>query len=228
MSQIIALRDALRPHLSWHGARLSFMAAFLIALFRVKTVNFADLATAFVDKAQPDSHYKRIQRFFQEFEVDYCAIANTVIALLKIPQPWVLSLDRTEWQFGQTTYNILMLGVVYQGVAFPLVWTMLDKRGNSNTTERIALIERFLKWFPDAEIQDLMADREFLGQQWFRYLLTYPRIRFRIRIRESENLDDGRRDLKARIVFADLAMGESKILARRVWGNWVFVAGLRL
>jgi hypothetical protein len=121
MSQLTALREALRPHLGWHGARLSFVAAFLIALFRVKTVNFAELATAFVGKAQSESHYKRMQRFFRDFELDYQAIAQTVIALLHIPQPWVLSLDRTEWQFGQTTYNILMLGVVYQDVAFPLV-----------------------------------------------------------------------------------------------------------
>jgi hypothetical protein len=195
MSQITALREALRPHLGWHGARLSFVAAFLIALFRVKTVNFAELATAFVGKAQPESHYKRMQRFFGEFEVNDRTIAHSVIALLKIPQPWVLSLDHTEWQFGQTTYNILMLGVVHQGMAFPLVWTMLDKRGNSNTTEGIALVERFLVLFPDAVIQELMADREFLGQQWFRYLLNYPRIRFRIRIRESEKLNDGQRDL---------------------------------
>jgi hypothetical protein len=105
---------------------------------------------------------------------------------------------------------------------------MLDKRGNSNTTERIALIEQFLTLFPDAEVENVMADRETRGQAWFRYLLSYPRIRFRIRIRDSEKLNDGRRDLKAKIAFADLAIGESKILARRVWGTWVLVAGLRL
>lgn len=76
MSQIIALREALRPHLGWHGARLSFVAAFLIALFRVKSVNFAELATAFVGKAEPESHYKRMQRFFGEFEGDYRTIAK--------------------------------------------------------------------------------------------------------------------------------------------------------
>jgi hypothetical protein len=26
-------------------------------------------------------------------------------------------------------FNILMLGVVYEGVAFPLVWCLLEKRG---------------------------------------------------------------------------------------------------
>lgn len=228
MSEIIALRDALRPHLGWHGARLAFVATFLIALFRVKTVNFAELATAFVGGAQIDSNYKRLQRFFRHFEIDYRVIARTVMALMDIPQPWVLSLDRTEWQFGQTTYNILVLGVVHQGVAFPVIWTFLDKRGNSNTQERIDLIEQFLAVFPSAEIAYLAADREFLGQAWFRYLLRYPGIAFRIRIRESEQLGDGQRSLRAAVVFQDLRVGQSKTLGRKLWGYWVFVAALRL
>jgi hypothetical protein len=56
-----------------------------------------------------------------------------------------LSIDRTNWKFGQTDINIFMLGVVYHGVAFPLLFSMLDKRGNSNSGERIALIERFIR-----------------------------------------------------------------------------------
>ena len=40
-----------------------------------------------------------------------------------------------------------MLGVVYKGVAFPLLFTMLNKRGNSNSQERIDLVNRFIKLF---------------------------------------------------------------------------------
>jgi hypothetical protein len=58
MNQVTLLRDALRPHLAWHGASLSFVAAFLIAWLRVKTVNFSELATTFNGQAQADSHYK--------------------------------------------------------------------------------------------------------------------------------------------------------------------------
>ncbi|MEM8723815.1 MAG: IS4 family transposase, partial [Cyanobacteria bacterium P01_G01_bin.39] len=47
MNQINLLRQALKPHLEWHGARLSFLALFLIALLRVKTVNLAEIATGF-------------------------------------------------------------------------------------------------------------------------------------------------------------------------------------
>ena len=79
MNQVTLLRDALRPHLAWHGARLSFLAAFLIVLLRVKTINFAELASAFEGKAQTDSHYKRIQRFFRHYKLDYAEIAQAVV-----------------------------------------------------------------------------------------------------------------------------------------------------
>ena len=61
----------------------------------------------------------------------------------QIPHPWTLSLDRTTWSFGSVHVNILMLGIAHEGVAFPLFWTMLDKRGNSNSDERIDLLEHF-------------------------------------------------------------------------------------
>ncbi len=121
MNQVTLLRDALRLHLAWHGARLSFLAAFLIALLRVKTVNFSELATGFSGKAQMDSPYKRLQRFFRHYELDYAEMAEAVVALIAIPEPWVLSLDRTEWQFGECVFNLLMLGVVHEGIAFPVV-----------------------------------------------------------------------------------------------------------
>ena len=53
------LRQALKPHLKWHGARLNFLALFLIALLRVKTVNLTELATGSRSKAQVDSHAGR-------------------------------------------------------------------------------------------------------------------------------------------------------------------------
>lgn len=118
MNQVTLLREALRPHLAWHGARLSFLATFLIALLQVKTVNFVELATAFSGKAASDSHYKRIQRFFRLYELDFAEMAQAVINLMAIPEPSVLSLDRTEWQFGGCVFNVLMLGVVHEGVAF--------------------------------------------------------------------------------------------------------------
>lgn len=230
MNQVTLLREALRPHLAWHGARLSFLAAFLIALLRVKTINFAELATAFSGKAQTDSHYKRLQRFFRHYELDYAEIAQAVVTLMDIPEPWVLSIDRTEWQFGECIFNILMLGVVHEGVAFPLVWCLLDKRGNSNSDERMTLFNQFLERFGERELACLTADREFVGKAWLGYLLKDPCTPFRFRIRENHTLTHGRQTLKVSVVFQDLQPGQHKVLRdkRRLWGQWVYIAALRL
>ena len=58
-----------------------------------------------------------------------------------------LTLDRTNWKWGKRDINILMLAIVYRGIAIPIVWTLLNKRGNSDTKERIALIQRFISIF---------------------------------------------------------------------------------
>ena len=64
---------------------MSFVATFLIALLRVRTVNLSELATAFSGKAQTDSDYKRLQRLFWDFEIDYAA-TDAVIALMAIQE----------------------------------------------------------------------------------------------------------------------------------------------
>ena len=79
MNQIILLRKRLKPLLGWHGARLSFLALFLIALLRVKTINLVELATGFRSPAKTDSNYKRLQRFFKDFNLDYAAIARVIV-----------------------------------------------------------------------------------------------------------------------------------------------------
>jgi len=230
MDQITQLRRVLQPHLGWHGARLAFVALFLIALFRVKTVNLAELATGFCGNAHTDSHYKRLQRFFADFELDYSGVAYTVVRLMGIPEPWGLSLDRTEWQFGGCVFNILTLGIVHEGMAFPVVYLLLDKRGNSNTDERIDLMQEFLALFPERKIAFLTTDREFVGKDWLGYLLQRPKTPIRARIRESEHLWDGSQSLRASVVFADLQPGQLKVLSkrRRLWGHWVYVAATRL
>jgi Transposase DDE domain len=230
MNQVTLIRKTLQPHLSWHGARLTFLALFLIALFRVKTVNLSELAVGFMGKAQQESNYKRLQRFFRGFEFDYYDIARLVSGMMQIPQPWVLSLDRTNWEFGGCVFNILMLGVVHEGVAFPLLWVMLDKKGNSHQGERIDLLDDFLEVFPEVEVAYVTGDREFLGELWIDYLNNTRKLPLRIRIRHSDKLYDGQRFLKAQVLFSHLQPGERMVLKnrRRVWGHWLHVSALRL
>lgn len=58
MTQINRLQAALRTYLPWHGARLTFLALFLVALFRVETVNLDKLSSVFANWAKPESSCK--------------------------------------------------------------------------------------------------------------------------------------------------------------------------
>lgn len=230
MDQINLLRHTLKQHLPWHGARLNFLALFLIALIRVRTVDLSGLSLAFRTSAKAESSYKRLQRFFAKFDLDFTVIAKTVVSLMNIPQPWVLSIDRTQWSFGSTCFNIFVLGIIYNGVAFPVTWTMLEKKGNSNSGERMDLLDQFWQIFPDAQVSYVCGDREFIGQEWLTYLMIEPMIPFRLRIKADHKIGDGRKSLAASIIFAHLQIGESQTLSgkRWVWGRQVYVSALGL
>lgn len=231
MEMVAILIPILQGAFHWNRARVQFLAHFLVALLQVKNVNFTEIATAFATKAKIESNYKRIQRFFRSFAIDFAVIAWAIAKMLPLGDvPWVLTLDRTNWKFGKRNINILVLGIAYRGIAFPILWVLLPKRGNSNTGERIALMNRFLTVFSIGKIQCLTADREFLGQEWFSYLLEMN-ISFRIRIRENMYIANSTGiATKAKILFRHLAIGESQILdgRRLVDGSLVYVIGLRL
>ena len=135
-------------------------------------------------ESQVLSRLRRIQLFFADFIVDSDLIARLLFALLPNKTSLTISIDRTNWKFGEADINIFMLSVCYEGMALPVMWEMLDKRGNSNTAERTGLIGRFIGLFGKQCIAALVADREFIGDQWFSYL-EKESIPFHIRIREN-------------------------------------------
>lgn len=180
------LISVLTPHFQdkVNMARIKFIAHFIIALCKVQTVTFEKLANAFESSASSKSSLRRIQRCIADYTLDSDLIARLVFSLLPKQQQLILSIDRTNWKFGQTNINIFMLGVVYKGVAFPLLFTMLDKRGNSNSKERIDLVNRFIRLFGKEIIGSIVADTEFVGDSWLGFLNSNG-IRYYIRIRNN-------------------------------------------
>src|ERR687896_1914817 len=137
MDHTTMLTDVLILHFAgWHLARIKCLAYLIAGLFKVKTVNLTQIATTFPGHAEIESHYRRLQRFFQQVEFDSTLIAQFVVSFLP-STTYTLALDRTTWMLGCFPINFLVLSVVHQGVAFPIMWTFLAKKGNSNTTERI-------------------------------------------------------------------------------------------
>ena len=86
------------------------------------------------------------------------------------PGRYTLALVRTNWKVGAVDLNILMLSIVHRGVGIPVVWTVLSKAGNSDTSERMTVIEIFLDMFGAQNIACLLGDREFVGREWFHFL----------------------------------------------------------
>ena len=92
--------------------------------------------------------------------------------VLFIPRGRVtLCLDRTEWKFGQTEVNVLMLTARCGEVAIPLFWELLDKKsGNSAVADRVGLLNKAIDLLGIQRIGLLVADWEFVGANWVRYL----------------------------------------------------------
>lgn len=225
------LRDSLKVHLGWGKSRVDCFVGMLLGLFRLKQINLTQLALAFASEAGPQSRYRRLQRFFSAVVFDYDAIARLILGLFDFHrEPYYLTLDRTNWQWGKADINILTLGIVYKGAAIPVYWLVLNKRGNSNQTERIALLKRFISQFGRDNILGILGDREFIGGQWWKWL-TAHQIPYLMRVKENQLMRNRQGvDTPVRCAFRDLTVGQQRCLRKTRWvsGQLVFLSGTRL
>lgn len=225
------LRVILKGHLGWGKCRLDCFVGMLLALVRLKHINLTQLALAFSSQADPKSRYRRLQRFFREVVFDYDALARLIMQLFDFyGQSYYLTLDRTNWKWGEKSLNILTLAIVYKGVAIPVYWLVLNKQGNSNQRERIALLQRFIRQFGRSGILGILGDREFIGDHWWQWL-SDQRIPYLIRMKENQLLTDHPGHARpVRALFADLNAGKSRVLRkrRRVGQQWVWLSGMKL
>jgi len=230
MKDIRSLEQTLSDNLPWNKARIKCVTRFLLALYAVQTVNRSRLATAFSGRAKEESNYKRLQRFLREFELPYAQLAQFVVKLLGVEGPDVLALDRTDWKVGAVHLNILMLAIVYRGIAFPVVWLVLPCGGNSRTDDRIALLEIFIDLFGAHQIELLLGDREFGGIRWLAFLKR-QHLKFQMRLRKNTLVRNGRGKLvQAWRLFAATRVDQMLVIheARRMWGTDLFLSGCYL
>jgi len=188
-----ALVASLSPHLGLSQSRLETLAVFLIALVQGRTVNLSHVASQFPGSACLASNYRRLQRFFQYVRLDQAVIARLIIGMLELSRPKCLALDRTNWKVGSKDINILVLAIVTRRFRLPLLWSVSSHQGSSSCAERIALLRRYLALFEPNSIELLLADREFTGLEWIKFLIEH-KIPFAIRAKEELRfaLADGR------------------------------------
>jgi len=190
-------------------ARLKLISMIILAMCRTKTVNYMPLACAFDNTASPGSSMRRIQRFMANFDLPMKLVSRFIFGILPEKENLVLVVDRTNWKFGNANINILMLGVCYKNMAIPLIFKMLNKRGNSDSAERIDLVSKFIEWFGKDKIDCLLADREFIGYKWLNFL-NENSIKYYIRIRSNFKVFCFRKNEKRSVssLFNNLRKGE--------------------
>src|SRR5476649_2531619 len=135
-----ALMSTLSTHFPLSKHRLLSLSALIAGLAQSRTVNLSHLASHLPGSACYASNYRRLQRFFQFVRLDADCMALLVVHMLNLERPKCLALDRTNWKIGSTDVNILMLAIVTRRFRVPLLWTLLAHKGNSDTSQRIALM----------------------------------------------------------------------------------------
>ena len=168
MPNLNQLVNILSRNLTMNKARLTCLALITLAIIQVQSSNLKQIARGFV-KGSTNSNYRRLQRFFAQVDIDQDQLAKFIYQLFDLDEV-IISIDRTNWKWGKKNINIFLLSVVHQGIAIPLYWTLLDKKGNSNSNERCELIQKFINTFGADKIQYVLADREFVGKEWFQWL----------------------------------------------------------
>ena len=171
----------------WLNMCTSYVLSMLIiGILKYRTVNLTKLACCLDNVIAFASRYKRLQRLFRRFTFDEWMLARFLWSFLW-KWPYMVSMDRTNRQYWKTDINILTLWIVVNWTAIPVLWTLLDKKGCSDTQERIDIVKKFIEIFWEWSIGLLLADREFIGKQWIDRLLKV-KVSFVIRVRNNTKI----------------------------------------
>ena len=78
-------------------------------------------------------------------------------------------MDSTEWKIGQYPLHVLVLAANVKGVAVAVYFRIYTHKGVLSEKERISFIGKSLAVI-DWKGKLLVADREFIGKEWFCFL----------------------------------------------------------
>lgn len=195
----------------------------ILAMITAKSVNHHNLSSHMPGKSSVDAKKRRVERGVSDEQLTMQVFLALILSHVP-PGKWLLSLDRTNWEHGESPMNLLVLGVVIHGYTIPLIWDALENTGNSDTKARMWLVGQLLRAFPACRWRGLVADREFVGAEWFRFLRKKS-IKRAVRIKKNTKLDE----LRADEWFQDIQHGQFRCLAQKacVFGEVMQVVATR-
>lgn len=226
MNHVNELQRLLFQTLNWNKARIACLAQILQALICSRTVNLTQISTFFQSNAKQESSYRRVRRFFSGFSFDITVIIPLILSLFCLKGQVILILDRTNWKWGKKNINILLLSVAYRGIGIPLFWSVSSSSGPSSTSERISILKNILQQIGHRRIQAFLADREFIGEDWFEFLKK-AKIPFVIRIKKNTMAGGIRNFYQVPILELWKNRGRSKSIINHpvlIWGHLLYVS----
>ena len=222
MHYVRSITGVLSDHLGWHRARLKFMARFTFALLKPWASNPREIAVALKAGVKEDSNYRRIRRFLSDYEIEFTALGRLLTRLLPQRPPYKVVLDRTEWHFGETPVNVLMVGIAHKGIAFPVSWRVLPDGGSSSIEDHRRALQRFFEIVDPEDVEVMLGDREFISTEWLRWLQERE-IPFAVRLRSDRRigLSPEGPSLPARMFARPLSVHTEKVLdgTRHLFGT---------
>ena len=177
-----------------HKKRQEFLVEMVEGIIKSRSVIFSEIADKMTRPVKAESLERRIQDFFQKVNIDYTQLILFYLSFIH-HKSLILSIDRTEWDFGKTQINILCVVASIGKMAVPIYFEMLDnKSGNSNYKDRIQVLQHIIKVVGLDKIELLIMDREFIGYKWLRWLKV-QNISFCVRVPKSHKITliDGQR-----------------------------------
>lgn len=182
------LNDIITNNFRLHKNNQINLADFMIGMIVARTVNLNTIASYSCRSGHMKqvNIYRGFQYVMHNFKMTQEQLALAILTMygLNGDKKLTLALDRTNWQYGDKDINLLVLSVIVNGCGIPLYWIELDSRGNSDTNERKEVFKKLIYLVGADRIDYLLADREFIGEEWFDYLCN-QNIKFVIRIKSN-------------------------------------------
>ncbi len=216
------LETTLKASFHLQAQRITAIRMFTTAAIKTRSVDFKQLSLAMNPEVDDDSNIKRLQRLVDEVKLEAADKRHFVLmGRLKVR----VSLDRTEWDFGSVTNNLLTAGVETNGLAVPVHTKDLGKCGSSNDDERIEAVDAILEIIPVECIEVLTADREFLSIRFLAHLLAKG-ILFSARLKSDAVIEHGGERKSAAEWFQ--AYQRKSLRSAVVYGSIANICGRRL
>ena len=184
------------------------------ALLLTLSINLVKLARAAFTDVKTLSTVRRIERLLAMRLFPVALVGKSIVKALPPQKKFILTMDRTAWELGSRHYNILAVGICYDGISIPIYFTIHDKDGATAFTEQIAFMEHVLDIIPADCIECLVADREFGNGNFIKWL-GLRHIPYCLRLRENYYVRDAANNevRKLKTILSSLPFGQSVVLS---------------